>query len=91
MSRDRFKALMAMLHVSDPGTEDSGNKLRKVQKFINYFSAKCKELYQPFQNISIDERMVKSRHKSGIRQYIKNKPTKWGIKLTGRQHKWLYL
>ena len=25
--------------------------------------------------------MVRSRHRSGIRQYIKDKPTKWGIKL----------
>jgi hypothetical protein len=25
--------------------------------------------------------MVKSRHRSGIRQYIRDKPTKWGIKL----------
>ena len=25
--------------------------------------------------------MVKSKHRSGIRQYIKNKPTTWGIKL----------
>lgn len=24
---------------------------------------------------------MKSKHRSGIRQYIKNKPTKWGIKL----------
>ena len=24
---------------------------------------------------------MKSRHRSGIRQYIKDKPTKWGIKL----------
>ena len=25
--------------------------------------------------------MVKSHHRSGIRQYIKDKPTRWGIKL----------
>ena len=25
--------------------------------------------------------MVKSKHRSGIRQYIRNKPTKWGIKM----------
>lgn len=25
--------------------------------------------------------MVKSRYRSGIHQYIKDKPTKWGIKL----------
>ena len=25
--------------------------------------------------------MVKPKHRSGIRQYIRNKPTKWGIKM----------
>ena len=37
-------------------------------------------LYQPRQQVAIDERMVKSRHRSGIQQYIKDKLTKWGIK-----------
>ena len=31
--------------------------------------------------MAIDERMVKSRHSSGFRKFIKDKPTKWGIKL----------
>lgn len=31
--------------------------------------------------MAINERMVKSKDRSGIRQYIKNKPTKWGIQL----------
>jgi hypothetical protein len=31
--------------------------------------------------VAIDERMVKSNHRSGVRQYIRDKPTKWGIKL----------
>lgn len=80
MSRDRFSALMAMLHVLDSSAEGAG-KLRKVQPFIDYFKDKCTSLYQPSQHIAIDERMVKSRHRSGIRQYIKDKPIKWGIKL----------
>ena len=42
---------------------------------------KCKSLYQPRQNVAIDERMLKSSHRSGIRQYIRDKPTKWAIKL----------
>jgi len=25
--------------------------------------------------------MVRSKHRSGIRQYMKDKPTKWGLKL----------
>ena len=41
----------------------------------------CKELYIPHQNVSVDERMVKSKGRSGIRQYIKNKPVKFGIKI----------
>ena len=81
MGRNRYRALMAMLHVVDPATETPGDKLRKVASFINSFKKKCIELHQPRQNVAIDERMVKSRHRSGIRQYIKDKPTKWGIKL----------
>ena len=81
MSRDRFKALMSMLHVVDPATEDEQDKLRKLTSFLQFFKEKCKSLYQPFQQVAIDERMVQSKHRSGIRQYIKNKPTKWGIKL----------
>ena len=52
-----------------------------MRGFLDTFVNTCKELYQPFQNISIDARMVKSKGRSGIKQYIKNKPTKWGIKL----------
>jgi len=81
MARIRFKALMSLLHVVDPGAETPGDKLRKVESFINYFKSRCIDLYQPRQQLAIDERMVKSRHRSGIRQYIKDKPTKWGIKL----------
>ena len=81
MSRNRYFALMSMLHVVDPLGEKGHNKLRKVQFLIDHMKRKCKELYQPSQNVAIDERMVKSRHKSGIRQHIKGKPTKWGIKL----------
>ena len=78
MPRIRFKALMALLHVVDPATEVQGDKLRKVESFVKYFKTRCRELYQPKQNLAIDERMVKSRHRSGIPQYIKDKPTKWG-------------
>ena len=81
MPRLRFKALMALLHVVDPATEVPADTLHSVESFVNYFKIRCRELYQPRQNVAIDERMVKSRHRSGIRQYIRDKPTKWGIKL----------
>jgi hypothetical protein len=72
---------MAFLHVVDPCEETPGNKLRKVESFLNYFKERCSHFYQPSQNMAVDKRMVKSRHRSDIRQYIKDKPVKWGIKL----------
>lgn len=61
MSSDRFEALMAVLHVVDPSTEDENDKLRKVSSFIEHFKNECKALYQPFQRVAVDERMVKSK------------------------------
>ena len=81
LPRLRFLALMAFLHIVDPLNEPAGNKLRKVEALVQYFKTRCQVLHQPRQHVAIDERMVKSRHRSGIRQYIKDKPTKWGIKL----------
>ena len=81
LPRQRYFAILAMLHVVDPATEEPSNKLRKVESFVDHFKKKCKELYKPRQHVAIDERMVKSRHRSGFRQFIKDKPTKWGIKL----------
>ena len=81
LSRTRFKALMAFLHVVAPDQETPGDKLRKVEQFVSSFKERCHLLYQPRQNIAVDERMVKSKHRSGIRQYMKDKPTKWGLKL----------
>lgn len=77
----RFKGLMAMLHVVDPACETEGDKLRKVNTLVEFFKVRCKELYQPRRNVAVDERMVKSRHRSGIRQFNKDKPIRWGIKL----------
>ena len=81
LSRNRYSALAAFLHVVDPSNETPGHKLRKVEEFLASFKERCKLLYQPSQKLAVDERMVKSKHRSGIKQYMKNKPTKWGLKL----------
>ena len=81
MPRIRFQGLMAFLHVVDPATDTPGDKLRKVESFVNYFKSRCVALYHSRKQVAVDERMVRSRHRSGIRQYTKDKPIKWGIKL----------
>ena len=81
MSRDRFKALFGMLHVVDPGSEEKENKLGKISPFKTGLKEKCQALFQPYQQVAVDERIVKSKCRSGIRQHIKNKPVKFEIKL----------
>jgi len=41
--------------VVDPD-EDQEEKLRKVRSFLEFFKQKCKDLYQPFQHVAVDER-----------------------------------
>ena len=70
MSRDRFKALLGMLHVTDPAHVDDGDKLRKIRPLLEYIRSKCQDLYQAKVNVAVDERMVKSKGRSGIRQCV---------------------
>ena len=71
---------MALLRVLDQAY-DAIDKLHKVESFIDHFKSRCFALYQPRQQLAIAKHIVKWRQRSGIRQYIKDKPTKWGIKL----------
>ena len=58
------------------------DKLTRVNPIINHVKEVSQSLFQPFQKIAVDERIVKSKHKlSGIRQFLKEKPVKFGIKL----------
>ena len=80
-SRTRFRALMAFFRGNDPDAEDQKDKLRQVRYMYDYIRSKCKYLFQCYGEVAVDERIVQSKHRSGIRQYNKDKPTKWGIKL----------
>ena len=69
-----------MLHICDPTCEGTG-KLRKLSPLLSYIRGRCTELYQATVIVSVDERMVRSKGRSGIRQFIANKPVRFGFKL----------
>ncbi|KAJ8356795.1 hypothetical protein SKAU_G00195890 [Synaphobranchus kaupii] len=81
MSRNRFKSLLAALHIVDPATEDNQDRLAKLRYLLDHLKEKCKELFQPKQNLSVDECMVKTKGRTGFKQYMDNKPNSWGFKL----------
>lgn len=41
----------------------------------------CSDLYKPGQAISIDEAMIKFTGRLFFKQYMKSKPTPWGVKV----------
>ena len=82
MTRNRFEAISSFLHIVTPAEEDqlAGDPLNKIRPLYDRMKAKCLEYYQPLRELSVDERMVKSKSRTHFRQYIRNKPTKWGFK-----------
>ena len=48
---------------------------------LGHICDKCKTLYNPGQNVSVDEAMVKFKGRSSIKQYQPLKPIKRGIKV----------
>ena len=81
MSCDNLKSLIDMLLVVDSFSEKPNGKLPNVQIFLEHFRSKCKNLLQPYQNIATEDRLVKSKDRCDIRQYIANKLVKFGLKL----------
>ena len=61
ISRNKFFSLWGFLHVSDIDTEDLSDRLCKVRPMMEHLNDSSQRYFQPDLNISIDERMVKSK------------------------------
>ncbi|GFO01917.1 poc1 centriolar protein homolog a [Plakobranchus ocellatus] len=86
MSRDRFLAIMAFLHVSDnntyiPRDQPGHTPLHKIQPIYDHLRYTFSSLYTPKQKLCIDEAICPWRGKLRFRVYMKDKPNKWGVKL----------
>ncbi|XP_016422961.1 piggyBac transposable element-derived protein 4-like [Sinocyclocheilus rhinocerous] len=62
------------------GTEEY-DCLHREQPLLDIMRNRCMSIYHPRQHISVDERMIATKARISFKQYMKAKPTKWGIKL----------
>lgn len=88
MSRDRFDKLRTYLHMND--NNNAKNKgdpeydaLFKVRPVLDIIRANCLKV-EPEEFHSVDETMIPFKGNLAMKQYIKSKPHKWGIKVFTR-------
>ena len=84
MSRNRFETIKSNIHLSDntvleTNPEKKQDKMFKVRILIEHLQKKFRDIPKG-QNLSADEQMVPFKGKSQLRQYVPNKPKKWGYK-----------
>jgi len=86
-ARDRFLAISSNLHISDPADDEENDKtrgtadydaLQKVKPLLDHIRNRSMAIYHPKRNISVDERMVATKARLSIKQYMKAKPTSGG-------------
>ena len=80
MSRDRFKIIKRYLHVAD-NQSLSSSKVAKIEPIFDMLRVQCQQFGIFDELLSIDESMIPYRGNYSVRQYMHNKPIKFGYKM----------
>jgi hypothetical protein len=88
MTRDRFEQILSVLHLANnhiqPKKGDPDfDRLFKVRQFLTNLRTHFKQNAETEAVVSVDEQMIPYKGTLGIKVYMKNKPSKWGIKVWG--------
>ena len=80
LTRTRFLEILQSLHFADNNTSDMSDKGYKLRTVINNLNKAFQAAMSDADQQSIDEHMTKFKGRNSCKQYIKNKPIKWGFK-----------
>ena len=87
MTRNPFYLILHFLHFSNNEdllhdiNDENRDRLHKVQPLLDVLLRRCRTVYTPGKNLSVDESLVLFKGRLKFRQYIKTKRACFGIKL----------
>lgn len=81
MRRDRFLKIQRFIHMADNNQIDQSDKAWKLRPLMNAIKKKCLSNFQPTQNLSYDETMIRYYGRHGCKQFIRGKPIRFGYKI----------
>jgi hypothetical protein len=81
MSRDRYLLLLRCIHFYNNTQQIKGDRLYKIQMVLTEVRKNFKDAMIPFSNLAIDESLLLWKGRLSIKQYIKSKRHRFGIKL----------
>ena len=84
MAQRRFEFLLTCLrfdNIENRAQRREIDRLAPIRGIIEQFTENCKNAYSPGQYLTIDEKLESFRGRCQFRQYMPNKPAKYGIKV----------
>ena len=81
MSRNRFELLLRMVHFADNEQNPNNDRLHKIQSLLDKILHNFQTCFEPSETVCVDESLIPFRGRLIMRQYIKGKRHKYGIKL----------
>lgn len=80
MRRERFSTIMRFIHFADNNFVPQGDKMWKLRPLITKVKRNFMRYFEPSQNLSFDESMIKYYGTHGCKQFIRRKPIRFGFK-----------
>lgn len=86
MTANRFKKIVENMHCNDnetqpPKSSANFDKLHKVKPLVELLNIKSRSIYKPSGVVCVDESMIPFKGRYTLKQYMPNKPVKWGYKV----------
>ena len=85
MKRTRFQLILKFLHFNNNDNydrqDDDRDRLHKLRPFLELVRERCKKVYSPGKELSVDDSLILFKGRLAFKQFIRTKRARFGIKL----------